>query len=541
MNLLRALATVSGMTMFSRILGFARDYVIADVFKTSFTDAFFVAFKLPNLLRRLFAEGAFSQAFVPILGEYKNKQGIERTRELLNHTATVLSFVLFLVTCLGVLVAPALVLASAPGFTAEPGKFALTVTLTRIAFPYILFMSLTAMAAGILNTWSRFVIPALTPALLNFSFIGMALFAAPWFDPPILALAWAVFLGGVLQLGLQLVALRRIGMLPRPSLRISRAWRDEGVRRILKLMAPATLGVSVSQVSLLINTIFASCLVSGSVSWLYYADRLMELPAGVLGAALGAILLPSLVKCHATDDWENYRRILDWGLRLTLLLALPAALALAILSMPLIATLFHHGAFTAHDVLQTRVALVAYSFGLTGMILVKVLAPGFYARQDIRTPVRIALLSLAATQCMNLMFIFGLGFAHFGFLPSVASLRHIITHFDQIRFGHAGLALSIGLAACFNAFLLYRGLCRRHVFTPLPGWRGFSLKLLPALGILGVTLWFGMGSAEHWLAYGFAERLARLGILVAGGMVVYFAALWFLGFRPGDFKLAAAT
>lgn len=518
MNLLRALATVSSMTLLSRILGFVRDFVIARTFGAGMlTDAFFVAFKLPNLLRRLFAEGAFSQAFVPILGEYRNQQGEARTRELLNNTATVLSFALLGITLLGVLAAPWLVWASAPGFAAEGDKFALTVQLTRITFPYILFMSLVAMAAGILNTWSRFALPAFTPVLLNLSFIGMALFAAPWFDPPILALGWAVFIGGALQLALQLPALARIGMLPRISLNLRRAWQDEGVRRILKLMAPATLGVSVSQVSLLINTVFASFLVSGSVSWLYYADRLMEFPAGMLGAALGTILLPSLSRCHATADTEEYGRLLDWGLRLTLLLALPAALGLALLAIPLIATLFHHGAFTAADVEQTRRALAAYSLGLGGMILVKVLAPGFYARQNIRTPVKIALISLAATQAMNLLFVFGLNLAH------------------------AGLALSIGLAACLNALLLFLGLRRHGVYTPQPGWTGFSLKLLLALGTMGTALWFGMGSEQRWLTYSLQERLMHLTWLVPAGAAIYFATLGLCGFRLRDFKRRAAS
>lgn len=518
MNLLRALVTVSGMTLLSRILGFVRDFVIARTFGAGMlTDAFFVAFKLPNLLRRLFAEGAFSQAFVPILGEYRNQQGEERTRTLINNTATILSFTLLLVTLIGVLCAPWLVWLSAPGFAAESEKFAITVALTRITFPYILFMSLVAMAAGILNTWSRFALPAFTPVLLNLSFIGMALFAAPWFEPPILALGWAVFIGGALQLALQLPALAKIGMLPRISLNLRRAWQDDGVRRILKLMAPATLGVSVSQVSLLINTIFASFLVSGSVSWLYYADRLMEFPSGMLGAALGTILLPSLSKYHASANTEEYTRLLDWGLRLTLLLALPAALGLAIVGIPLITTLFYHGAFTALDVEQTRRALVAYSLGLGGMILVKVLAPGFYARQNIKTPVKIALISLAATQAMNLLFVFGLDL------------------------DHAGLALSIGLASCLNALLLYRGLRRHGIYTPQAGWGMFLLKLLLALTALGVLLWFLMGREADWLLYSTLERITRLGLLVLAGAGVYFATLWACGFRLKDFKRRSAT
>ena len=511
MNLLKALVTVSGMTLLSRILGFVRDFVIARVFGAGMlTDAFFVAFKLPNLLRRLFAEGAFSQAFVPILGEYKNKRGEDEARRLVDRVATLLFLVLLLVTVLGMVGAPLLVYLSAPGFAADADKFALTVELTRITFPYILFMSLVALAGGILNTWSRFAIPAFTPVLLNLSFIGMALFATPCFSRPVLALGWAVFLGGALQLALQLPFLRRIGMLPRFAF----DWKDEGVRRILRLMAPAVLGVSVSQISLLINTIFASFLGTGSVSWLYYADRLMEFPSGMLGAALGAILLPSLAKYHASENFDEYSRLLDWGLRLTLLLAAPAALALALIAVPLITTLFHHGAFSANDVFMTRNALVAYSVGLLGLILVKVLAPGFYARQNIRTPVKIALLTLFVTQALNLALI--------GWLR------------------HAGLALAIGLAACLNAFLLYRGLRRHGIYQPQPGWALFCGKLALALLIMGTTLWFCAGSNADWLHWKLTERLLRLGLLVTLGASAYFATLWLSGFRLADFKRRAA-
>lgn len=507
MNLLRTLATVSGMTLLSRILGFMRDLVIARAFGAGLmTDAFFVAFRLPNLLRRLFAEGAFSQAFVPMLAEYRNRRGEAETKQLVDRVATLLSIVVLAVTAIGILGAPLLILVSAPGFAASPDKFALTVELTRIAFPYILFMALVALAAGILNTWSRFALPAFTPVLLNLSFIGMALFAAPYFDPPVLALSWAVFLGGALQLALQLPALRKIGMLPR----FDWAPRDEGVRRVLKLMGPAVLGVSVAQVSLLINTIFASFLVSGSVSWLYYADRLMEFPAGLLGAALGTILLPSLAKAHSSDQPEKFSSLLDWGLRLTFLLTLPAALALALLAVPLVATLFQHGAFTATDVLQTRSALVAYSIGLIGLILVKVLAPGFYARQDIRTPVKIAVVTLLATQAMNIAFI--------------------------VPLKHAGLALSIGLASCLNAALLFRGLRQRGSYQPQAGWRGFVLRLAAALCVLAAVLWYGMGEQTFWLEAPALERVWRLSAVVLGGIAAYFGTLWLLGFRLKDFR-----
>jgi putative peptidoglycan lipid II flippase len=511
MNLLRALATVSAMTLLSRILGFVRDFVIARAFGAGMaTDAFFVAFRLPNLLRRMFAEGAFSQAFVPILAEYKNRHGPQEAQHLVNRVATLLSLVVATISVLGIIAAPLIIYVSAPGFAADADKFDLTVALTRITFPYILFMSLVALAGGVLNTWSRFAIPAFTPVLLNLSFIGMALFAAPWFDPPILALAWAVFIGGALQLLLQLRPLARIGMLPRFDLKLS----DPGVRRVMTLMLPAMLGVSVAQISLLINTIFASFLESGSVSWLYFADRLMEFPAGLLGAALGTILLPSLSRLHAGGKGEEFSATLDWGLRLTLMLTLPAALALAILATPLISTLFQHGAFGAADVLQTRLALMAYSVGLTGLIMVKILAPGFYARQDIRTPVKFALITLAATQLMNLAFI--------------------------VPLKHTGLALSIGLAALLNAGMLLRGLRVRAIYTPLPGWTGFGGRLAVALVVLGTVLWLGMGAETEWLERPSSQRILHLTALVCSGAAAYFATLFALGFRLRDFRRQAA-
>src|SRR6266851_4424754 len=391
MSLLKALATVSSMTFVSRILGFIRDVLIARLFGAGLaTDAFFVAFRIPNLLRRLFAEGAFSQAFVPVLSEYRTRRGDSETKLLVDRAATLLTL--------------ALLAATALGFAAAPAKFDLTVAMLRITFPYILFISLVSLAGGILNTWSRFVIPALTPSLLNLACIFGALFLAPYFDPPVMVLAWAVFAGGVLQLALQVPALARIGMLPRPRL----SFTDPGVRRILLLMGPAVLGVSVAQVSLLINTIIASFLGDGRISWLYYADRLMEFPTALLGVALGTVLLPSLSKYHSASDEGEYSRLLDWGLRLTFILAAPAAVALALLSVPLVTTLFHYGQFGEHDLWMTRQALIAYSAGLLGLILVKILAPGFYARQNIRTPVRIAVLTLIATQLMNAALILSL-------------------------------------------------------------------------------------------------------------------------------------
>ena len=499
------------MTLVSRVLGYARDFLIARAFGAGVaTDAFFVAFKIPNLLRRLFAEGAFSQAFVPILAEYRQRQTPEETKTLTDSVATALFLVLVVAAALGIALAAFIVYLSAPGFVADPGKFALTTTMLRITFPYILFISLVAFAAGILNTWNRFAIPAFTPVLLNVSFIVGAVFLADYFDPPVLVLAWAVFAGGVLQLALQLPFLARLGMLPRWRLDLA----HPGMRRILRLMAPAVFGVSVSQVSLLINTIFASFLVSGSVSWLYYADRLMEFPAGVLGAALGTILLPSLAKYHAQANAEEYARLLDWGLRVTLMLALPAAAALAVLAIPLVTTLFHYGRFTVEDAWMTRQALVAYSLGLLGMILVKILAPGFYARQNVRTPVKIGLITLAATQSMNLVFI--------------GPLKH------------AGLALAIGLGACLNAVLLYRALRKLGAYTPQPGWAGFALKVMLAVGAMAAALYFAMGGAPWWFGARWHARVPALAGLVLLGATVYGACLYAFGFRLRDFARRGA-
>jgi putative peptidoglycan lipid II flippase len=511
MNLLKALAAVSSMTLLSRVLGLVRDAVIARQFGVSSgTDAFLVAFRLPNLLRRVFAEGAFSQAFVPILSEYRNTRSAQDTRDFVDHVATLLALVLVVVSVIGILAAPLVIYVSAPGFAGEPGKFETTVALLRITFPYILFISLTSFAGGVLNTWSRFSVPAFAPALLNVSFIVFALWLVPYFDPPIAALAWAVFAGGILQLVFLLPFLSRIGMLPRPRLRLS----DPGVWRVLKQMGPAIFGVSVGQISLLISTIFASFLVTGSVTWLYYADRLMELPTGLLGVALGTILLPSLSRSFAQKTQEEYSQLLDWGLRLTFLLALPCAAALAILAVPLVSTLFHHGAFEASDVDMTRQALIAYSAGLLGLSAVKVLAPGFYARQDIRTPVKIGIATLAATQLMNLAFI----------LP----LRHV------------GLALAISLGACMNAGLLFWMLRRRGIFQLQPGWAAFLGKLLLALAAMSAALWLAMGPGQAWLALGKMDRVAWLAGLVALGAAVYLGTLWLLGFRLRDFSRRTA-
>ena len=507
MNLLRAAASVSGMTLLSRITGFIRDTLLAVLFGAGLTmDAFVVAFRIPNLLRRLFAEGAFSQAFVPVLGDYRARKGEEATRELAGRVLGALAVALFIATLIGIVAAPAVVYLSAGGFAGDQAKFGLTVTMLRICFPYILFISLVSFASGLLNTYGAFKGPAFTPVLLNLSFIGFALAVAPHLERPVVALAWAVFFGGIAQLLFQIPFLRRIGMLPRPRW----APRDEGVQRILKLMAPAALGVSVAQVSLLINTQIASWLGDGPMSWLYFADRLMEFPSALLGVALGTVLLPSLVRHHSAKDGEAYSRLLDWGLRVTLLLAAPAAIALGLLAVPLIATLFWHGEFTRTDVIMTRHALIAYAVGLIGIILVKVLAPGFYARQNIRTPVRVAIATLVVTQLLNALF--------------VPWLRH------------AGLALAISVGASFNALWLWILMRRSGHYRAEPGWTAFLLKLAVALYMMGGALWYAMGSESSWFEIAATARAVKLALVIAAGTAAYFGSLWIMGLRLADFS-----
>lgn len=512
MNLHKTLATVSGMTMLSRVTGLVRELLIARAFGASaYTDAFFVAFRIPNLLRRLFAEGAFSQAFVPILAEYKNQKGEAATKQLVDHVATILSWALLLTVLLGIVTAPAIVYLIATGLKSDPDAFNASVMMTRIMFPYIGFMSFVALAGGVLNAWREFKVPAFTPVLLNLAFIAASLFVAPHLAEPVYALAFAVFAGGVLQVAIQIPAMRKIGMLPRIALNPAVGWRDAGVKRVLKQMVPATLAVSVAQISVIINTNIASHLQNGSVSWLNYADRLMEFPTALLGVALGTILLPSLSKANADANMTEYSALLDWGLRLTFLLAMPAAVLLVTLPVPFTTTLFHYGKFDLQAVEMTARALIAYGVGLLGLILVKILAPGFYARQDIKTPVRIAIVVLVATQLMNLAFV-----------PWI---------------GHAGLALSVGLGACLNAAFLYWGLRRRGIYIASKGWGQFFVRLAGALLLLGgVALW--LSGQFDWIGLQSQPiyRAGALALVMLACGITYFGALFLMGLRPGDFK-----
>jgi len=508
MNLLSAAAKVSALTMLSRITGLLRETLIARSFGASeWTDAFNVAFRLPNLLRRLFAEGAFSQAFVPILGEISSKGDQKQAQILVNAVATLLFWALLLTVLLGVIGAPLLILVIATGFKGGPAYDA-SVVMTRIMFPYIGLISLVSLSAGILNTFQRFAIPAFTPVLLNVALIGCAVFLAPHLDQPIYALSIGVLLGGVLQLGIQGPALLRLGLLPRIGLlpgAIKAAVTNPDGRRVLRLMGPAVFAVSVAQISLIINTNIASRLPAGSVSWLSYADRLMEFPTALLGVALGTVLLPSLSKANAKNDLEHAGELLIWGLQLTFLLAAPCAIALFIFGEPLAAALYHYGKFSALDVAMTQRALAAYGVGLIGLILVKILAPGFYSRQDIRTPVKIGLLVLVATQLANLVFVPWLG--------------------------HAGLALSIGMGACLNATLLWVGLSKRGAL-PNASWTKYLSQLFLALIPFSGVLYYA-AQAHNWIVLQ-ATPWLRIGLLSAwlcAAALVYFAALGLVGIR----------
>ncbi|QEA14398.1 murein biosynthesis integral membrane protein MurJ [Comamonas flocculans] len=518
MSLLKAASTVSLLTLASRITGLARDLLMAAVFGANiFTDAFNVAFRIPNLFRRLFAEGAFSQAFVPVLAAHRERHGVADTRRLIDAVGTALLCALVLTSVAGMLGAPLLVWALASGLRQDPAGFDAAIFMTRWMFPYIGFMSLVAFAAGILNTWKRFAVPAVTPVLLNLCMIAAAWWGAPWLAArgvqPIFAMVGGVMGGGLLQLVVQLAALRRLRLLPRMHLlpaRILAAWRDPGVRRILSLMAPAVLGVGVAQLSLMINTQIASYLAPGSVTWLFYADRLMEFPTALLGVALGVVLAPQLSGALARGDGEQYSAMLDWGLRMVVLLAVPCAVGLLVLARPLVATLFHYGALTDADVLHIATALMGYGVGLVGLVAVKVLAPGYYASQDMRTPVRIAIVVLVVTQLLNALLV-----------PWMA---------------HAGLALSIALGALVNAVWLLFGLRRSGRYRPRPGWPALLARVALAAAALALLLAWSATQFD-WIALR-ARPLHRVGLLAAvllGSAMAYFGVLAASGLKWAQF------
>ena len=507
-SLLRSSGVVGIMTMLSRILGLVRDVVVANYFGASGSaDAFFVAFKIPNFLRRLFAEGAFSQAFVPVLSEYRSQRDYAAVKGLVDRVAGTLGATLITVTVIAMLGAPLLTALFAPGFYMAGGeKFDLAAEMLRITFPYLLLISLTAFAGAILNSYERFAVPAFTPVLLNVTLISSAIFLSPLFDPPILALAWGVMIAGVVQLVFQLPFLMRLRLLPCPV--VDRT--DEGVRRILKLMLPALFGVSVTQINLLLDTVLASFLQTGSVSWLYYSDRLAELPLGVFGIAIATVILPSLSRKHAEKSAEHFSHTLDWAIRMVLLIGLPAAVALFILAGPMIVTLFHYGALTDRDVTMASMSLQAYACGVLAFMLIKVLATGYFSRQDTKTPVKIGIQAAVANMVFNLMLIYPLQ--------------------------HVGLAAATSLSAFLNAGLLLRGLLQAGVFQWQPGWNIMLFRLLMANAAMAALLIWLAGDLQQWLEWGVLDRAWHMAILVFGGAGVYLLTLIVMGMRPAHLK-----
>ncbi|WP_295400258.1 murein biosynthesis integral membrane protein MurJ [uncultured Thiocystis sp.] len=498
-----SLATVGGNTILSRILGFARDLIVARLFGADAgTDAFFVAFKIPNFMRRLFAEGAFSMAFVPILNEHREQRGFPALKGFVDDIAGTLGAALLLITALGVLGAPALVLIFAPGFADDASQWELATTMLRLTFPYLLFISLTAFAGGILNTYDRFGVPAFTPALLNLSLIGCAIWLAPHLERPIMALAWGVFLAGMIQFAFQLPFLAQLNLVPRPRFN----GHNPDIRRVLRRMGSALFGVSVAQISLLMDTLLASFLTTGSISWLYYSDRLMEFPLGILAVTLGTVILPRLSRRHIANDPESFSHTLDWALRWLLLLGVPSAIGLLVLAGPLMATLFQSNEFSADDVAMASHSLMAYSLGLVGFMGIKILAPGYYARQEMKTPVRIAAVAL----------LIGLGCSLILMLP----------------LGHSGLALGTAIAATINAGLLLRGLLKQGILIPQAGWPTFLARIFAANLIMGVLVFLGTGSTADWMTMTTSGRAWHLLMWIALGASVYLGALLAFGLRP---------
>lgn len=510
MKLLRSTLSFGSMTFLSRLSGYARDLVQAGVFgATAATDAFLIAYRIPNFLRRIFAEGNFSQAFVPVFSEVRERGDPRELRLLLDHVAGALAALVLLVSALGVIFAPGIAALFAPGALDEPEKFALTSEMLRITFPYLFFISLTALAAGVLNSYGRFAVPAVTPVLHNLCVIAAALWLAPRLQVPIKALAWGVFAAGVVQLAVQWVALARIGFVPRFRFNL----RFEGVRRVFRLMGPMIFGSSVAQINLLVGTMAASLLATGSQTWLYLTDRLLEFPQGIVGAALGTVILPALARRHAANDAAGYSATLDWGLRMALLASVPAMLGLVLMAEPLNATLYQYGRFTEFDTRMAALSLMGLSIGLPGFMLAKVLAPAFYARQDTRAPVRAAVLTVIAN------------------LALMAAITGFLA-WRGVEGAHAGIALATALAGTLNAVLLWRALGREGTHRPSPGWPRFlSRTALASLAMVGFLLW-----ARHevgaWSALAPAWRVIHLAWIVAGSAAIYAVALLAMGMRP---------
>lgn len=500
------------MTLLSRVFGLARDVVIARLFGAGMgTDAFFVAFRIPNFFRRLFGEGAFAQAFVPVLSEYKQQRSEEEVRNLIDHTTATLGLIVLAVTVVGVIAAPIVILIFAPGFREDMSRYDLAVSLLRLTFPYLLFISLTALAGAILNAWRRFAVPAFTPVLLNLSLIGAAIWLAPYLETPIEALAWGVLIAGVVQLLFQLPFLLKLKLMPRPF-----GGRDrEGVGRIFKLMLPTLFGVSVSQINVMIDTLIASFLVSGSISWLYYSDRMMEFPLGVFGIALATVILPQLSEKHAEGNGRDYSLTLDWGLRWVWLISVPAAVGLAVLAVPIMVTLFQYGSFTPVDVAMASRSLMAFAMGLPAFVLIKVLASAFFSRQDTRTPVKAGVAAMVTNIVLNLALV--------GILA------------------HVGLALATSIAAVVNAGLLYFWLKRYRAYTAQPGWNAFLTRIITATFVMAVLLLYWLPGLDEWVAMDLWRRIGMLALWVGAGIAIYPSMLYLTGMRPRHLSGSAGT
>ncbi len=503
--LIKSTSAVAGMTMISRVFGFLRDMVTAQIFGAGVaTDAFLVAFKIPNFMRRLFAEGSFSQAFVPVLSEYQKQKSWEEVKNFINAMAGTLGIVLLVVAILGVVFAPVIVRVFAPGFDTNGPRYDLAVTMLRITFPYLLLISLTAFSGAILNTYSRFWVAAFTPVFLNISMIAAAIWLAPHLHTPIIALAWGVFIAGIVQLIFQWPFLKQLRLAPWPKIN----FRDKGVIKVLKLMVPALFGVSVSQINLLVDTLFASFLVVGSVSWLYFSDRLLEFPLGVFGVAISTVILPNLSRHHASQSNEDFSLTLDWALRWVLLVGFPAAVVFAVMSGPLLSTLFQYRQFDAHAVIMTSKSLTMFALGIMPFMLIKILASGFYAKQDMRTPVRVGIVAMISNMVFNCILIWPLA--------------------------HAGIALATSLSAFLNAGFLFYFLRKKEIYQPRNGWRFFAFRLVFANTLLAICLWFGAGDLQDWLTHSVWWRVTHLAILSVSAVVIYLAVLWIAGIRPRD-------
>ncbi|KAF1710491.1 murein biosynthesis integral membrane protein MurJ [Pseudoxanthomonas kalamensis DSM 18571] len=533
-GLLRSSAVFSAMTLLSRISGLVRDQVYANTFGASpAMDAFLVAFRIPNFLRRLSAEGSFAMAFVPVLAEYKEKGDRQAVKELVDRVTGTLLAALLVVTAVVVLAAPWVMRVFAPGFDPMSEQGQLAVQMLRITFPYLLFISLAALAGGILNSYQRFAVPALSPVLLNLAMITAALALAPRLQQPVMALAWGVFVAGILQLAFQLPSLARLGLLPRPRL----AGGHAGVGKVMRLMVPTLFGSSVAQLNMLLNTVAASLLVSGSVTWLYFADRLLEFPLGMFGVAIGTVILPHLSSRHAATDPDGYSKALDWGLRLCLLIGLPACLGLILCAQPLVSTLFQHGRFDADDTRMAQWAVMALASALPAFLLVKVLAPAFYSRQDTRTPVKAAVMAVLGNLLVNLLLLAGLVYLT---EPGRAALALTggspIAALGEIPGAHVCLAIGTAVAGWLNALQLWWYLRRARVYRREPGWAKFLLRLgvscLAMLAAVVALLWLW----QDWSSWHWSERAWKLAVVVGAGAAAYVLTLWLQGMRLRDLR-----